>query len=182
MSWTIKTTSIRPAAAALALAIMLGALATGAATVYRADQRRLARIDQQDSEQIKLLGGQIRQLRAGPRQAAEGQLSASVLNAICEQAARKARLPKKALVEVNPFPPQRVGRTDYKELATKVYLETVSAKQLAAFVFAVQQQAAAMVAKELEMSPSRSDPDSWDASITFAALVYTPMNSDQEKL
>jgi hypothetical protein len=111
----------------------------------------------------------------------EQQWSGSVLNAICERAAGLAGLPKKALVEVVPFPVRRIGRTDYQELATRADLENVTSQQLTGFVFAVEQDTKTMLTKELDLAVSRADPGRWDASITFAGLVYSPVAEGQER-
>ena len=165
---------------AVILAIVLAAACCIAASLHRARQLRLAGIDQEELAQVESLARQIQELRGGPTRATEDQWTNAALNAICERAAGAAGLPKRALAEVVPFPPRRIGRTDYQEVATRVSLEGVDAEQLATFAFAVQQDSAAMIAKELELSVSRSDAAKWDASITFAGLVYSPTKDRRE--
>ena len=169
--------AVQPVTAAVVVALILAAGACLWASAVRSRATRLAATDRADLAQVQQIADQIRTLRTGPSRATDRELSAAALNAICERAAATATLPPDALVEVIPFAPQRLGRTDYQELATRVTLDAVTAEQLTRFLLAVQADAAAMIAKQLELAVNRTDPAGWDATITFAGLIYAPIDT-----
>ena len=120
-------------------------------------------------------------------------------------ARREIGLPEAVLREVQPSPAVRIGTSDYLQRSTRLDLRGVTLAELAAFVAAVEDESASLVASAVHLTtprrrvvaaaepagPSASngggpaiaadspDAERWNAELTLTQTIVSPIVADE---
>ena len=78
-----------------------------------------------------------------------------------------------------PQPPIRLPNSDYKKLTTRLYLETVTLKQLATFDHNLQSNDPALHVSAINLTKRHPDTPHFDLDLAVSYLVYAPQERSQ---
>lgn len=85
--------------------------------------------------------------------------------------------PKRRRTRTFRFPPARLPGSDYDQHATRLFLESVDPKQLAAFAHQLTQSDAALHPVELSLRRRDGADATFDVELSVGYLYYAPKSS-----
>lgn len=166
----------------LPMLIFLATLTIGAGWSYlwMSADREAAESSRDNLQACLQLTTQIKKLREKPLWAGSSTRSAGELARILETSAKKANIPAGSIVQIDPQPARRLGKTAYKEQPTHIELQDIALKQLVFLLLELTDEESGAELAELRLSAPRDEPSSsekqelWNAEVTLTHLIFSP--------
>ena len=121
-------------------------------------------------------------LRSMPRVASQPSVPESVEDfaSRVEKAARRAGIPREAILRVDPQPLRRIGETSYQERVVFLELHAVTVRQVITLLATLLGESNLFHVRNLRLTapggPDNTLPERWHAEITLTNLVFAPIN------
>lgn len=108
-------------------------------------------------------------------QAAAGRTRASEdLLAQIEQSLSAAGIDRSRWHDSIPQPPTRIPRTDYKQLTTRIYLQSIALRDMAAFILHLQTADPTLRVSAIDLTNRHAGGPNYDVDLAVSYLVYAP--------
>ena len=133
-------------------------------------------------DRCRELADAIMRLRDRPQAASlpGGSESVEDFASRVEKAAIRAKIPRQAILRVDPQPLRRIGETPYQERVVFLELHAVTVKQVVTLLAALQGESNLFHVRNLRLTapggPDNTLPERWHAEITLTNLVFAPIN------
>lgn len=125
-------------------------------------------------EQMRIDAEKIRALREAPRAAASRERTNEELLQQVERAMSVAGIDRHRWQDSLPQPPTRESGSPYTRHTTRIYLESIEPRQLAAFAHDLETKDPTLSVSAINLTATKNTPSpAYDAELTVSYLVYS---------
>ncbi len=117
---------------------------------------------------------EVLRLREIPKKAAPRTRTSQELLALVERSVDAVGIPRASWRDSLPQPAVRIPNADYKREATRISLERITLRQLAAFVYDLTTNDPTLQVPTLNLINRVPDKDTFDTDLAVAYLVFAP--------
>ena len=113
-------------------------------------------------------------LKQAPRSAASRTRASEDLLAQIERSLGAAGIDRGCWHDSIPQPPTRIPQTDYKQFTTRIYLQSIALRDMAAFILHLQTADPTLRVSAIDLTNRDADGPNYDADLAVSYLVYSP--------
>lgn len=116
----------------------------------------------------------IRSLRQVPKTASDRARTSQELLGVVEQSLRAANIDRANWQDSVPQPPRQLPNTPYRRATTRLYLDRLTLRQLAALTFDLQRRDETLSITAVDVSRQAREEGTYNVELAVSYLIYAP--------